>query len=291
MLVNPVAGRGRGSAAADVAVERLREFGAHVHVFVGDSVDDMRVRVAAAVASRPDAIAIVGGDGTLALVVDEVLDAGIPLALVPAGTGNDLARSLGLPQDPAQAAELAVRGVPRAVDVGQVESAEGISRFVTIAALGFDARVADRTNRLRYPRGRLRYYLAIVIELIRLRGIDFTVGIDGAEPVAMPGILIAVGNTRSYGGGIPMCPEADPGDGRFDVTHATTIGRARLLRLLPVLLRARHRDRPEVTQFRAERLEIMGGGITVYADGERVGSGRVNFTLLPGRLSVLVPAT
>lgn len=290
MLVNPTAGRGRGAEVGRAAAEHLRGLGAEVLVSTGGSPDEMRRLASEAAARRPDAIVVVGGDGTLSLILDEVLEAGPPIALIPAGTGNDLARSLGLPRSPIEAAELAITGASRTVDVGEAECGGGRKRFLTIAALGFDARVAERTNRLRHPRGPLRYYLAIAIELLRLRPFDLSVALDGAEPVPMPGILIAVGNTRSYGGGIPMCPEADPGDGLFDITHAGPIGRMRLLRLLPLLLKARHRERKEVTLLHAARVEIAGDGIAAYADGELVGEGRIAFRVLRNRLRILVPA-
>ncbi len=330
MLTNPSSGRGRGADALDAALERLAALGVEVRRYAGGSAADSLRLARDAIAAGPRALVVVGGDGTLSSVLDAVVGSGVPLALVPAGTGNDLARALGLPYETstesgrgggrgdaaAAAAALAVHGRPLAIDVGEVESASGTARFLTVAALGFDAHVSERTNRLRWPRGRLRYYLALLIELARLRPMPFELRIgdehehehehdrehehehehtDGAagamprEPRRLPGTLVAVGNTRSYGGGMPMCPGADPADGLFDVTHVAPIGRAKLVRLFPLLLRGQHLTRSEVTSLRTAELEVDAPGLVVYADGERVGAGRARFRVVPGALTVLVP--
>ena len=295
MLVNPASGKGKGASAADAAVQRLRELGAAVRVLVGDSAQSTRAHAANAVLERPDALVVVGGDGTLASLLEEVVHSQVPIALVPAGTGNDFARAFDLPfgsnEAAAAAAELALRGDVRSVDVASASCPDGEAKFLTVAALGFDALVSERTNRLKWPRGALRYYLALLIELARLRPLSFDVSVDGETIQARPGILAAVGNTRSYGGGMPMCPDADPSDGRFDLTLVGPLGRLRLLRLFPLLLRAAHTDRPEVLTRRGEHIEISAPGLIVYADGERVGTESVRIDMLPGALQVFVPQT
>ncbi|SFR83921.1 diacylglycerol kinase [Agromyces sp. CF514] len=297
VLVNPSSGRGRGAEAARRAVHRLGEIAgsARVHVLAGDSVDDTRRLAREAVATDPRALVIVGGDGTLSSVLDAVVGTGVPIALVPAGTGNDLARALGLPfegdEAAAAAAELALLGTARAIDVGEVESDAGLRRFLTVAALGFDAHVSERTNRLRWPRGRARYYVALLVELVRLRPMRFEFAVDGGTRRVLPGTLIAVGSTRSYGGGMPVCPAAEPDDGLLDVTHVGPLGRAKLVRLFPLLLRGTHVARPEVTTTRARSIEVDAPGLVVYADGERVGAGRASIRVVPSALSMLVPGS
>jgi diacylglycerol kinase (ATP) len=307
VLANPSSGRGRGADAADAALERLAALGVEVRRYTGGSAADSLRLAREAIAEGPRALVVVGGDGTLSSVLDAVVGSGVPIALVPAGTGNDLARALGLPfeaaaagaghgggrgEAAAEAAALVVDGRPLAIDVGEIESAAGTARFLTVAALGFDAHVSERTNRLRWPRGRMRYYLALLVELARLRPMAFELRVgDGASAVArpMPGTLVAIGNTRSYGGGMPMCPDADPADGLFDVTHVGPLRRAKLVRLFPLLLQGRHLAREEVTSLRTAELEVEAPGLLVYADGERVGEGRARFRVVPGALTMLVP--
>lgn len=294
VLANPESGRGRGTAARDAAVARLRELGLRVSERTGSSVDDTRRFAAEAVAARPDALVIVGGDGTLAIVLDVLVGSGIPLVLVPAGTGNDLARALGIPfgspDSAAVAAMAAAHGVSRSLDVGEATCPDGAAHFLTVAALGFDAKVSERTNSLRWPRGRARYYLAMVIELIRLRPMAFALRADGAEIPLSHGTLIAVGNTRSYGGGMPVCPQADPHDGLFDVVHVAPVGRITLIGLLPRLLRGTHVRLPQVTTLRAAEVDVSAPGLVVYADGERIGSESVKIRVIPAALSILLPS-
>lgn len=290
MIVNPRAGKGHGARAADIAERALRGAGAEVLVLSGDTAAQTRELAHRAVRERPDGVVVVGGDGTLNGIIDVLADAALPVTLVPAGTGNDLARALGIPTaDPAAAATAALNGRTRRIDLGTISS-QGASRvFLTIAALGFDAQVSERTNALRYPSGRLRYYLALVIELLRLRPTLFRVRIDGGEWQAMPGTLLAVGNTSSYGGGMPICVGARPDDGALDLVHIAPLGRLRLLALFPLLLRGTHLARPEVLARRATRVEVTAPGLVVYADGERVGAGECVVEVRGGAVRVVVP--
>ena len=293
VLVNPDAGRGRGATRADAAIASLRESGIDPVVHTGSSAEDSRRLAAEAVSAKPDALVIVGGDGTLATVVDVLTGSGVPLVLVPAGTGNDLARSLGIPFGSDEAAALAVTavtgGTARSLDVGEAVCPDGTSRFLTVAALGFDAKVSERTNRLRWPRGSARYYLALIIEVLRLRPTRFTLRVDGIISPVSDGTLIAVGNTRSYGGGMPVCPDADPHDGLLDITHIGPVSRLRLIRLFPRLLGGTHISLREVTTTRGAEIEVGAPGLVVYADGERIGTGSVRVRALSGALSILLP--
>jgi len=293
VLGNPDAGRGKGAPRTDAAIARLRSHGIDPVVHQGSSAADSRRLAAEAVAARPDALVIVGGDGTLATVIDVLTGSGVPLVLVPAGTGNDLARSLGIPYESAagaaHAVDAAVFGAPHSLDVGEAICPDATARFLTIAALGFDAKVSERTNRLRWPRGRARYYLALLIEMLRLAPMRFSLRIDGEDARVSDGTLIAVGSTRSYGGGMPVCPGADPHDGLFDITHVGPVGRLKLIRLFPRLLRGTHVELPEVTTMRGREVEVSAPGLVVYADGERIGTGSARIRVLPGALTVLLP--
>ncbi|PRB15614.1 YegS/Rv2252/BmrU family lipid kinase [Microbacterium sp. MYb62] len=290
VLANPFSGKGRGGRAAESAVRLLRERGAEVRAYAGASAADTARLAVAALADEPRLLVVVGGDGTLSGVLDTLCAADVPIVLVAAGTGNDLARALGLPRSDARAAaDLALTGVPRAIDVGVVRTALGSRKFLTIAALGFDAKVSDRTNRLRWPHGSPRYYLALLIELVRLRPMDFTLAVDGEAARSAPGTLIAAGSTSSYGGGMPICAGAVPDDGLLDIVHVAPLGRLRLLRLFPLLLRGTHLARGEVAHRRARSVTVSAPGLVVYADGERIGEDECTISVLPGALTMMVP--
>lgn len=288
VLSNPASGKGRGQRVAQLALDHLRRQGADVRVYVGETAADTRRLARHALEAAPDGLVLVGGDGTLSGILDVVCAADVPVTLVPAGTGNDLARALGLPRtDISAAVELALTGHPRAIDVGEVRTTQGTSLFLTVAALGFDARVSDRTNRLRWPPGALRYYLALLIELVRLRPLDFTIHADDGPVTAARGTLVAVGNTASYGGGMPVCVGAAPDDGELDVVAVGPLGRLRLVRLFPLLLRGTHLARPEVRHLRARTVTVAAAGLVAYADGERVGEETCTISVRAGALTVM----
>lgn len=158
-----------------------------------------------------------------------------------------------------------------------------------MAALGFDAKVSERTNTLRHPSGRLRYYLALVVELARLRPTAFRISVDGGVERVQPGTLLAVGNTASYGGGMPICPDARADDGRLDVVHVAPLSRLRLLRLFPLLLRGTHLRRPEAQHRRAGSVRVSAPDLVVYADGERVGAGECSIGVRPAAVTMMIP--
>lgn len=292
VLVNPAAGKGRGAAASEAAVKRLESLGAKVTVYVGAGRSETMKLAATALAEQPDAIVVVGGDGTFSAIADQIIRAKIPVALVPAGTGNDLARGIGLPRAALTsaefAAELALNGTLRAIDAGEVVCPDGRAVYLTVAALGFDAKVNERTNRLSWPRGIARYYVALLIELIRLAPLRFRMSIDGAPTIVRTGLLIAIGNTSSYGGGMPICVQAVPDDGWLDITEVGSIGRFKLLRLFPLLLRGKHLSRPEVHTSRAKTVDISAPGLVVYADGERVGTESVSISVISEAIRIFV---
>ncbi|MFK4791213.1 diacylglycerol kinase family protein [Microbacterium sp. ZW T5_56] len=291
VLVNPHAGKGRGAEIGDAAIAHLRGRGAVVADRRGQSASEAASLLSELLADLPDALVVVGGDGTLSALAESLVSDGAPpVVLVPAGTGNDLARALGIPRDaPQAAAEAALSGSTRRIDVGAIAAADGVHLFLTIAALGFDAKVSERTNRLRYPRGRARYFLAIAIEVLRVRAMRFRLGLDGAEATDRPGTLIAIGNTASYGGGMPMCIGADPSDGLLDVVHVAPLSPLRLILLLPRLLAGTHLDRPEAQRQRARVVEVSAPDLVVYADGERIAQGACQVSVRPGALTMLIP--
>lgn len=303
------------------------------------SAKEVRAAIAAAVTEGADAVVVVGGDGICHLAVNELAGSDTALGILPAGTGNDLAAALDIPTDPDAAARQVLdclrEGNRRRIDLGrttvrdridfgrttfrdsssdrgyQNDSRAGGRWWATVLCAGFDSAVNDRANRLRWPHGPRRYDLALLIELARLA--PTLVRIEADEQVWTQEVtLIAIGNTRFYGGGIPICPAADPIDGRLDVTVVGRVSRLELLRVLPALRRGNHAAHPAVRTLRAQRLRLacpvggsppgtagpVGGSpggtrapreVIAYADGEPVGPLPLEVEVVPGAVSILAP--
>jgi diacylglycerol kinase (ATP) len=286
VLVSPAAGRGRAAALAAQVLAAFGEAGFAPELLPAASAAEAEAQAAAAVAAGTRAVVAVGGDGTQHAALQAVAGTSTPLAPVPAGTGNDLVLALGVPRDPVAAARAAAEdlkaGTTRTVDLGRT----GNRWWATVLCCGFDSAVTDRANRLRWPRGRRRYDVAVLAELARLRPRELTLVLDG-ESQTLPITMVAVGNTAWYGGGMRICPGADPADGLFDVTVVGAISRLQLMRTKPRLTSGTHVDHPAVSVFRASRVELSSPGVTTYADGEPVAPLPAVAECVPGALNVL----
>ncbi|MFJ1706074.1 diacylglycerol kinase [Kitasatospora sp. NPDC088346] len=291
VLTNPAAGGGRADHAARRATARLRERGVEVLAVTGTDPQDAVRLAREAVGRGVDVLAVAGGDGMIALAIQALAGTDVPLGVVPAGTGNDHAREYGLPlNDPQAAADVIADGHLVRVDTGRIDTADGATRyFGSVLAAGFDSLVNDRANRLRRPRGRMRYNLAIVLELARLRPLPFRLVLEDGTVVDRPLTLAAVGNTRSYGGGMLICPDADHADGLLDLTLVGAMPRRRLLRFFPTVFKGTHVRHPDVTCHRTARVRIESAGINAYTDGDLAGPLPAEVRVVPRSLSLLVP--
>ena len=286
VLVSPVAGRGRGARLAVEVLAAFRDAGFTPRLLDATSGAAAERQARDAVAAGTRAVVAVGGDGTVHAALQAVAGTSTPLAVIPAGTGNDLVRALGGPTDPAAAARTAaedlVAGTTHAVDAGRT----GDRWWATVLCCGFDSAVSDRANRMRWPRGRRRYDVAVLAELARLRPRDMTLVLDGVAQT-VPVTMVAVGNTAWYGGGMKICPGADPSDGLFDITVVGATTRLNLMRTKPLLMSGAHVDHPSVSVFRAAHVELSSPGLTTYADGEPVAPLPAVAECVPGALTVV----
>jgi diacylglycerol kinase (ATP) len=291
VLTNPASGHGNAPHAAEKAIARLQKRGIDVVEIVGTDAEHARRLLRDALDRGTDAAVVVGGDGVIADALQALAGTDIPLGIIPAGTGNDHAREYGLPtKDPAAAADVVADGWAETVDLGRIAERGGSTKwFGTVAAAGFDSLVTDRANRMRWPRGRMRYNLAMLAELSRLRLLPFRLVLDGREEIATDLTLAAFGNTRSYGGGMMICPNANHSDGQLDITMVHSASRARLIRLFPTVYKGTHVGLPEVTTARAASVDVESPGINAYADGEFACALPAEISAVPGALRVLTP--
>jgi diacylglycerol kinase (ATP) len=288
LIVNPNSGRGAAARVAGTVASTLRSVIPRLTATVTADAADTSKLAALAAQRGDDVLAVLGGDGTAHLAAQAVAGTPTALALVPSGTGNDLAAALGVPAEPVQAArhvaEALRSGQRRRIDLGRVE---GSACFATVLCTGFDASVNARANALRWPTGPRRYDLAVLAELAALTPRSVRVHAGGTN-VELEATLVAVGNGPSYGGGLRICPQAILDDGLLEVIVIAAVSRRRLLRVFPRLRVGGHADEPEVTILRAATVHIDGHpGWPVYADGEPQGTLPVTVHCEPGALTVV----
>ena len=282
LVVNPTSGRGRGARIAPLVRERLAGAGLTVDVHATTCAEDVGRISAEVVASGADAVALIGGDGTIHLGAQVLAKSGMPFGVIPAGTGNDFARGIGVPlKDPAAAADLVVAGRTRRVDLAVAKD----EYITTVVAGGFDSLVNKRANAMSRPKGNSRYTIATLAELRTFKPLEYVVTVDG-EVIETKAMLVAVGTGPTYGGGLQICAGAEIDDGLLDVTIIQPVSRFTLLQLFPKLSKGTHVGHPAVRPLRGRSVRIESPGITAYADGEVLGPLPVDVTVAPGALTV-----
>jgi YegS/Rv2252/BmrU family lipid kinase len=288
VVLNPTAGGGRAGRLLPEVVRRLRGDGVQVQEHQTRSLQDARLAACEA-GHAVDAVVAVGGDGTVGACAAGLADANpgarAALGVVPAGGGNDAARTLGLPHDdPLAAVALLPRLRRRPADLARVAG----QAYLNVAGAGFDSEVNRVANqRLGWARGRPRYVGAVLAELVVGRTARFRLTLDGAAS-ELRGWLVAVANGPSYGGGMRIAPDATLDDGLLDVVVIHQIGKAEFLRTFPKVFSGRHVEHPAVTVHRAGRVELDADRtLAVYADGEPVGTLPATFEVRRAAITVL----
>jgi diacylglycerol kinase (ATP) len=293
VAINPHASFGKSREVGPAAVQTLRAAGHEVLALTEPDFEELQDSANAALRDKPDALIVVGGDGMVSLGVNLLAGSRIPLGIIPSGTGNDMARGLGIPIGNTEAAIefllAALRMPARVIDSGRITEGDGrVTWFACVLSAGFDAVVNERANLMRWPRGRSRYNLALLRELAVLRPIAYRLTLDGvvSETKAM---LVAVGNNVSLGGGMRVTPDAKFDDGLLDVLVVKPLSRTAFLRIFPRVFKGTHVTDPRVTIVRARSIRIEADAVVAYADGERVGALPIDIEAMPATLRVLAP--
>ena len=292
LVVNPSSGKGRALEMLPAVAGALRDGGLELTILLSRDFAEARAMTEQAVADGIDVLAVMGGDGMMHLGVNACATAQLAgdrrttLGMIPAGKGNDLCRGVGLdPDDAVAAAAVIAAGHARQLDLTRAGD-----RFIGgVMATGFDALVNRRANEMVWPRGSSRYTLATLAELRVFSPLVYRLTLDG-ELRQHRAMLVAVGNTGYYGGGMHICPQADPFDGWLDVTIIHPVGRATLLRLLPEMFSGRFARDPCVEQLRVREVTVAGPGLVGFGDGEMIGAAPFTACLAPEALPILVPA-
>lgn len=296
VAINPSASFGASRDVGPAVVQTLRAMGHEVTSLTEPDFESLFDSARAAVRGKPDALVVVGGDGMVNLGVNLVAGTRVPLGIVPSGTGNDMARGLGIPHDDTEAAIRflgeALGQPAREIDAVRIrwtdeDGTPGERRFACALSAGFDAIVNERANLMRHPKGPSRYTLALLAELVRLKPFRYRVTFDG-QLDEFDAVMVSVGNNVSLGGGMKITPDAVLDDGLLDIMIVKPLSRIAFLRLFPRVFQGTHTGLSIVEMRRARRIRIEADApIVVYADGERTAPLPVELEVEPRALRVL----
>jgi diacylglycerol kinase (ATP) len=267
VAINPRSGHGTGALFAERVLRYLADKGTEYKVFSADSAQQLRREIEHFCASSsPQGIISVGGDGLAHLVLQIAVPRNIPFAIIPAGTGNDIVRTLGFSlSDIESYLNRVLHESPSPIDLGNVDS----EWFAAILSTGFDSVVNERANSLAWPKGPQRYNVAIALELPKFKPMTYHITTDN-DSFLTEAMLIAIGNGRSYGGGMLVCPHANLHDGLFDVMILEPVSKLEFLKVFPRVFSGSHITHPAVKTFRTKKVTLVSSAIA-YADGERIG--------------------
>lgn len=281
LVINPVAGQGKGTTVGTYVAGWLTQRKIPYVLITGQSSNSLADQLGNFLekSSDCDGVIAVGGDGLLHLVLQKVVPAQVPLALIPAGTGNDFVRTLGWSLESFDEHLSFVTSThPTPIDLGLVDG----EWFGAILSTGFDSVVNEKANTLNWPKGPMKYNAAIAIELPRFKPRHYEIFLDD-QSISTDAMLIAVSNGRSYGGGMLVCPDANISDGLFDVMILRPVSKIEFLKVFPRVFAGTHISHPAVEVLRSRTVRIESKAVA-YADGERIGQLPISAECIRGAL-------
>ncbi|HEX6261498.1 MAG TPA: diacylglycerol kinase family protein [Actinomycetota bacterium] len=290
LVANPSSGGGKGRRMMPRAIQALGSLGRAYRVVVTEDGSHPQRAAREAVDAAAEAVVALGGDGLVSACANALVGTGVPLAIVPTGTGNDFARRLGLDhRRPLRSIGLLERGAQRAVDTVRVEGAGWTRSYVCVAGAGFDSETNQVANRMRHLTGTLKYVVALMRTLRTFEPAEFRVVTDD-EDLRLHAMMVAVANAASYGGGMMVCPDAEMDDGLLDLCVVGAMSRRSFVAAFPSVYRGTHVTHRDVTMLRSRKVELEASRpFDVYADGERFGPLPVTLTVEPRTLEVIAP--
>ena len=281
LFANPTSGRGKGAKVLSIIENFLRVSNEIFSSIATKSLEQSLLLLAESIKDYPHAkIIVIGGDGMVHAAINNAREN--PIGLIPAGTGNDFARALGLPlDDPIGNIKRVLLADVEEVDLGKV----GDEYFAAICSTGFDSIVNERANKLKWPKGKMKYNIAMLLELPKFKPRNYEIVIDG-KVIQTAAMLIAVANGLSYGGGMKVCPTAEIHDGLLDVMILTPVSKFEFVRIFPSVFKGLHVTHPAVTIHQGRTVHIWADAVA-YADGERIGTLPIDVSISPNQLRVL----
>lgn len=269
VVVNPISGSGKGAKVGREVTGYFASKKESYQVITATNAEKLQANLSTFLeryGHECRGVICVGGDGLVHLTLQLVVPRNIAFAVVPAGTGNDFARSLNSQSvDLQQYLDHVTSEQPTAIDLGLVDS----EWFGAILSTGFDSVVNERANSMKRPKGPMKYNFAIALELPKFRPLRYQITLD-SRVIETEAMLIAVGNGNSYGGGMKVCPDADMTDGLFDVMILRPVSKIEFLKVFPKVFSGEHIQHPSVEIHRTSRV-FLDAPAVAYADGERIG--------------------
>lgn len=281
LFANPTSGRGKGAKVLAIVETFLKVSNEEFRSICTPSMEQSLEILTQSISEFPEAkIVVIGGDGMIHAAINNTTRNAI--GLVPAGTGNDFARALGLSlENPIQNIKNILSANGDNVDLGKV----GEVYFAAICSTGFDSIVNERANRMKWPRGKMKYNIAMLLELPRFKAREYELVIDG-NYMQTKAMLIAIANGLSYGGGMKVCPEAELNDGLLDVMILAPVPKFEFIRIFPSVFKGLHVNHPAVSIIQGRSIQISAEAVA-YADGERVGALPLDISISPNGMKVL----
>jgi len=278
IAINPASGHGKGITFGERVVQYFSDHKLEYQVFSAKSASDLKVALDTFLSTQEcQGVISVGGDGLAHLILQLTVPRHIPFAVMPAGTGNDIVRTLGWSLDEIDGYLDRVTSEPaQPFDLGNVDG----EWFAAILSTGFDSVVNERANALSWPKGPQRYNVAIALELPKFKPLTYEITLD-THSFETEAMLIAIGNGRSYGGGMYVCPQAQMHDGLFDIMVLEPVSKIEFLKVFPKVYSGSHINHPKVKMYRSARVSLVADAVA-YADGERIGTAPISAECVRG---------
>jgi diacylglycerol kinase (ATP) len=289
LIINPTSGKGNGKVHGELAKQTFLDAGVEVIDLSAASYEEARANGVKAISEgQLDGLVVAGGDGMAHLGVNLCAGTKVPMGLIACGTGNDAARTLGLPLvDGAAGAKAIMAYNTRQIDLGHGKNSDRAFYFFGSISAGFDAVVNARANKWTWPKGPSRYILAMLRELTVFKPLKYSAVIDGVKR-NVEAMLCAVANAKSFGGGMLIAPEASIEDGELDLFIVHPLSRPAFLKMFPKVYTGAHVTHPAVEILRTKSLSLDAGSIPTFADGEYVGNKPMEISIAPRAVSVFV---
>lgn len=283
MIVNPAAGSGYSLEVEKQLRESLAAQGTEAVFLRSEHPGQAEDLARAAAADGAPTVVAVGGDGTNLEVAAGLVGTKTAMGIIPAGTGNDLIKTLGIPGKPLEALAHLLSHAPRPMDVGFLNGRP----FLNVCGTGFDVRVLDNTERFKKRfRGKLAYLLGLIRTVKENDPIEAEIETDAGEKIHRKLLLCSIANGIFIGGGIPICPAAKPDDGLLDLVMVEAVSRMQVVRHLPGLMKAKVLDFDITTHQLCRSLRLRVPNMRIQIDGEITPMEEACFELKPGALLV-----